>query len=128
MRKPRADLEQHLEACRRELAEALERQTATSEVLQVVSSSPGDLEPVFSAMLKSATRVCGAKFGVLFRFEGGLFYPAAMLDVPHAFADFLTRQGGFAPEPGRLFGRLSQTKKVIHVDDRATRARPKPLG
>ena len=120
MRKPRADLEQHLEACRRELAEALERQTATSEVLQVVSSSPGDLEPVFSAMLKSATRICGAKFGVLFRFEGGLFYPAAMLDVPHAFADFLTRQDGFAPEPGRLFGRLSQTKKVIHVDDRAT--------
>jgi GAF domain-containing protein len=102
------------------LAEALEQQAATSEVLKVISGSPGDLEPVFRAMLKNATRICGAKFGVLFRFEGGLFHPAALLDVPPLFVDFLARQGGFAPEPGRLFGRLSQTKKVIHVHDRAT--------
>jgi hypothetical protein len=93
------------------LAEALEQQAATSEVLKVISGSPGDLEPVFRAMLKNATRICGAKFGVLFRFEGGLFHPAALLDVPPAFADFLARQGAFAPEPGRLFGRLCQTRK-----------------
>jgi two-component system NtrC family sensor kinase len=118
-REPRAELE-------RKLAEALEQQTATSEVLQVISSSAGDLEPVFRAMLKNATRICGARFGVLFRFEGGLFHPAALLDVPPVFADFLARQGSFAPEPGRLFGRLAQTKKVIHVDDRATEPDPSP--
>ena len=109
-----------------DLSEALEQQTATSEVLQVISRSPGDLEPVFKAMLENATRICGAKFGVLFRFQGGLFHPAAMLDVPPAFADFLGRQGAFAPEPGRLFGRLSETKEVVHVEDRATEPDPSP--
>ena len=127
------DLEKKLEARTRELseardhlAEALERQTATSEVLKVISSSPGDLEPVFRAMLKNATRICGAKFGVLFRFEGGFFHPAALLDVPPAFADFLARQGSFAPVPGRLFGRLSKTKRVIQVVDRATEPTQSP--
>ena len=109
-----------------DLSEALEQQTATSEVLKVISSSPGHLEPVFDAMLENATRVCGAKFGILFRFEDGLFHPAALLDVPPAFADFLDRQGAFAPEPGRPFGRLSQTKKVIHVVDMATEPTPGP--
>jgi GAF domain-containing protein len=127
------DLEKKLEARTRELseardhlAEALEQQTATSEVLKVISSSPGDLEPVFRAMLKNATRICGAKFGVLFRFEGGFFHPAALLDVPPAFADFLARQGSFAPVPGRLFGRLSKTKRVIQVFDRATEPTQSP--
>jgi hypothetical protein len=120
------DLEEKLAGRERELTEALKQQAATYEVLQVISSSPGDLESVFKAMLKNATRICEAKFGVLFRFEGGLFHPAALNDVPPAFADFLVRQGGFAPEPGRLFGRLSQTKKVIHVHDRATESDPSP--
>jgi PAS domain S-box-containing protein len=110
----------------RELSEALEQQTATSEVLGVISSSPGDLEPVFRTMLASATHICGAKFGILFRYADGLFHPAALLDVPPAFADFLGRQGSFAPEPDRLFGRLSQTKKVVHVVDRATEPNPSP--
>src|SRR5262245_53658037 len=111
------DLECRLAQAQRELSEALERQAATDEVLRVISSSPGELNPVFKATLKNATRVCGAKFGVLFRYDGGLFHPAAMLDVPPAFADFLVRQGGFAPLPGRQFGRLCQTKNVIHVAD-----------
>jgi hypothetical protein len=75
----------------RERDEALEQQKATSEVLRVVSSSPGQLELVFQAMLEHATRICGAQFGILFRYEGGLFYPAASLDVPPAYADFLAR-------------------------------------
>jgi hypothetical protein len=79
------DLEEKVERLTHELAEARQQLTATSEVLQVISSSPGDLEPVFRAVLKNATRICGAKFGVLFRFEGGLFHPAALLDVPPAF-------------------------------------------
>ena len=104
----------------RELDEALQQQTATAEVLRVISSSPGQLDLVFQTMLERATRVCGANFGVLFRYEDGLFYPAASLDVPPAYADFLSQQGSFAPKPGQLFGRLCQSKTVIHIVDRAT--------
>src|SRR5262249_6187322 len=59
-------------------------------------------------------------------YEGGAFHPAAMTNVPPAFADFLDQQGSFAPVRGRLFGRLAQTKKVIHVVDRATERTPSP--
>jgi two-component system, NtrC family, sensor kinase len=110
----------------RELSESLEQQTATSEVLKVISSSPGELQPVFQAMLENGVRVCGAKFGVLFRYDGGLFQPTAMLDVPPAFAEFLMRQGAFAPQPGQLFGRLCESKSVIHVEDRATEPQNSP--
>src|SRR5215831_18563554 len=127
------ELENKLETRTRELAEArdllveaLEQQAATSEVLGVISRSPGELARVFQAMLENATRVCGAKFGILFRYEGGVFHPAAMANVPPAFADFLDRQGSFAPVRGRLFGRLAQTRKVIHVIDRATEPTPSP--
>jgi signal transduction histidine kinase len=104
----------------RERDEALEREKATAEVLRVISSSPGELQPVFQAMLENATRVCGAKFGVLFRYERGLFHPTALLDVPPAFADFLSREGSFAPKPGQLYGRLFESKTVIHIVDRAS--------
>src|SRR5262245_45428197 len=77
-------------------------------------------------MLENATRLCEAKFGILFRYEGGAFHPAAMSNVPVAFADFLDQQGSFAPVRGRLFGRLARTKKVIHVVDRATEPTPSP--
>ena len=103
-----------------ELRELLQQQTATADVLKVISSSPGELEPVFKAMLEQATRVCDAKFGILFRYEGSLFHPVASLDLPPAFADFMDKQGAFAPQPGQLFGRLCQSKTVIHVVDRAT--------
>jgi GAF domain-containing protein len=128
-----ADLQEQVGALTRELAEArkqlvdaFEQQTATSEVLRVISSSPGDLKPVFQAMLENAARVCGANFGVLFRYEGGLFHPVASLDVPPAWADFLRRQGSFTPQAGQLFGELLETKRVIHVIDRGAEPSPSP--
>src|SRR5262249_15831506 len=109
-----------------DLSESLEQQTATSELLKIISSSPGDLQPVFQAMLENGVRVCGARFGVLFRYNSGLFHPTAMLDVPPAFAEFLMRQGAFPPQPGQMFGRLCESKSVIQVEDRATEPQNSP--
>jgi two-component system, NtrC family, sensor kinase len=110
-----------------DLSESLEQQTATSEVLQVISSSRGELEPVFQAMLDQATRVCNAKFGIVFRYEGDLFHPAAWLNAPPAFVDFIHKQGAFAPQPGQLFGRLCQSKTVISFVDRASDENSSPV-
>jgi GAF domain-containing protein len=110
-----------------DLSEALEQQTATSEVLSVISSSPGDLTSVFQVMLASATRLCEAQFGVLLRYDGAMFHTMAMLDVPPAFAELnrrLTAEGGVVPEPGTLIYRLLQTKTVVHIMD--ARAEPHP--
>ena len=68
------DLEEKLARAQRELSEALEQQAATAEVLRVISNSPGELEPVFRAMLENAVRICEAKFGVLFRYDCGAFH------------------------------------------------------
>jgi hypothetical protein len=111
------ELEQNLEARTRELAEALERQAATSDVLRVISSSPGELEPVFQAMLANAVRICEAKFGVLHRFENGLFYPMARQDIPPALAEFQRQRGAIAPLPGSSLDRLMRTKAVVHSAD-----------
>jgi signal transduction histidine kinase len=110
----------------RERDEALEREKATAEVLRVISTSPGDLGPVFQAILEKATGICGAKFGMLFRYEGGLFRLVASLNLPPPLADFMSRQDTFAPMPSRLFGRLTETKTVIHVVDRGTEPEPSP--
>src|SRR6266571_4380315 len=80
-----------------ELRESLDQQTATSQVLGVISSSPGDLEPVFRTMLANAVRICEAKFGVLFRHDRGAFQAAAWLDVPPAYDEFLRQRGWFPP-------------------------------
>src|SRR4051812_25233430 len=80
--------------------QALDREKATAEVLRVISRSPGDLQSVFEAMLDNATRTCGAKFGMLFRYEGGLFHLVAALNLPPLLADFMRREGAFAPAPG----------------------------
>jgi GAF domain-containing protein len=102
-----------------ELRESLQQQTATADVLKVISSSPGELDPVFQTMLEQATRICDAKFGIVFRYERGLFHPAAFLDVPPAYAEFLGRQGSFPPKPGKLFGQLCDSKTIINILDRA---------
>jgi hypothetical protein len=71
-----------------ELKQSLEQQTATADVLRVISSSPGDLEPVFQAMLEKAVSICDAKFGTLFRFDGSAFQLAARVNTPPALAEF----------------------------------------
>jgi len=109
-----------------ELRESLQQQTATADVLKVISSSPGELKPVFQAMLEQATRICEGKFGIVFRYEGGLFHPISSLDLPPALADFMAKQGAFPPQPGQLFGRLCESKTVINVIDRATDPIPSP--
>src|SRR5262249_7969448 len=82
----------------RQLAESLEQQTATAKVLQVISSSPGDPEPVFQAMLENATRICEAKFGILMQAEGDAFRLGAIHNAPQAFAEFMQR-GPVRPSP-----------------------------
>jgi GAF domain-containing protein len=109
-----------------DLTESLEQQTATSEVLQVISSSPGALEPVFQSMLANATRICEAKFGVLYRFEGGAFHPAAMLNAPAPYADFVWSRGRFLPQAGNALDQLLRTKCVIHNVDQLTEKVPTP--
>jgi GAF domain-containing protein len=103
----------------RELAEALERQAATDEVLRVISRSPSDLGPVFEAMLANAVRLCEASFGMLFRFEGGAWGAVAMLGVPPAFAEFWQR-GPQRPGPRTGLGRIAATRQSVHILDAIT--------
>jgi signal transduction histidine kinase len=121
-----ANLQEQVSALTRELSEALEQQTATAEVLQVISSSPGALEAVFQAMLQNATRICEANFGVLFRYEGDAFNPAALLGVPPAYADSQRRRGPFRPEDGGPLHRLLQTKELVQRVDELAEPKPGP--
>src|SRR5262245_14753595 len=113
--KPRADLEQQLEKYRRELTEAREQQTATSEVLRVISSSPGELEPVFQTMLGNAVRICQAKFGTLYLREGDGFRAVAMHNEPLAYAE--ARAGIVHPAPDTSLAQAVTTKQVAQVAD-----------
>src|SRR5262249_55893566 len=101
----------------RELSESLEQQTATSEVLKVVSSSPGELEPVFNAMLANATRICGARFGVLFQSEGEGLRPVAMHEAPHPYVEEGRRNQIISPPPATVLGRALATKQPVQTAD-----------
>jgi signal transduction histidine kinase/ketosteroid isomerase-like protein len=101
---------------RRQRNEALEQQAATSEVLKVISSSTGELQPVFQTMLENAVRICEAKFGVLFRVEDGAVSAAAMFGVPQKFAEFW-EQGPRRPGRGTALGRAVETRQIVHVAD-----------
>jgi len=121
-----ADLQEQLDRRQRELAkrtaelaEALEQQKASSDVLRVISSSPGELEPVFHAMLANAVRICEASFGGLFRFEDGGWRAAAMLGVPPAFAEFWQR-GPQRPGRGTALARVAEKRQTVHVIDVTT--------
>src|SRR5262249_26017636 len=101
---------------KKKLAEALEQQTATSEVLQVISTSPGELEPVFQAMLANAVRLCEARFGSLYLHEGGALRVVASQDVLRAFAEARIR-GAFRRAPGSPLGKLIRTKQTVQTGD-----------
>jgi class 3 adenylate cyclase/DNA-binding FrmR family transcriptional regulator len=104
----------------RERDEALEQQTATSEVLRVISASRGELEPIFRAMLERAIRICEAKFGALNRFDGNTFHLAAQVGASRELAEFRSRRGPFKPTPGGLLDRVMRTKEVNFVADITT--------
>jgi GAF domain-containing protein len=99
-----------------DLGEALEQQTATSEVLGVISSSPGELDTVFNTILSNALRICEAKFGNLFLYEGGLFREVSHVNTPPGFEAFV-RRGPIPPAPGTGLARIVSTKQPAHIND-----------
>ena len=112
-----ARLKRQVTQLTRELKEALEQQTATSEVLRVISSSPGHLQPVFETMLASAIRICGASFGVLFRTEGDAFRAVALHGASPSFAEERRRNPVLRPNPGTGLGRVAATRQTVQIPD-----------
>jgi GAF domain-containing protein len=102
-----------------DLSDALEQQTATSDVLQVISSSPGELPPVFDTLLANATRLCEANFGMLNLYENGAHRIGAMHNTPPAFRDARSREPLHRPGPLTPLARIADTKQIIHVSDYA---------
>ena len=101
----------------KQLSDALQQQTASSEVLRIISSSPGELAPVFQAILKHAIRICEAKFGHLILMDGSRFWVAAEANMPEELAEFFRRQGPFVPTPGSHLDRVRKTKRVSFTKD-----------
>ena len=99
------------------MAEARERQTATSEVLHVISSTPGDLQLVFQSMLENATRVCGAQFGTMNLYEDEHFRNVALHNVPAAYAEARQAYSRWRPHPKSGLGELVRTKQAVHIED-----------
>jgi GAF domain-containing protein len=102
-----------------DLSESLEQQTATSEVLSVISSSPGELEPVFQAMLENAVRICEAKFGFMNRYDGDTWKVAAVHGAALAYTEYLQQQGYQRPGPETVVARIASTNQIVHIADLA---------
>ena len=100
-----------------ELRQSLEQQTATSEVLQVISRSAGELQPVFDTMLENAVRICGAKFGNLLLVEGEAYRHVALYGAPQAFLEERRRNPVIRPRPGSDLDRVRTTKQINHIAD-----------
>jgi class 3 adenylate cyclase/putative methionine-R-sulfoxide reductase with GAF domain len=109
--------QEQISALTRELKEALEQQTATSEVLKVISSSAGELRRVFETMLENAVRICGAKFGNLWLREGDVFRIGATHGAPQAYVDYLRREQAFRPDPRLGLGQVLRTKEALQAAD-----------
>jgi GAF domain-containing protein len=105
-----------------DLSESLEQQTATSEILKVISSSPGELQSVFQTILANATRICAAKFGTLYLYDGSLFHFGAEVGSPPEYAEFQRKRGSFRPEPGTHMDRIIQTREISQTADATAEA------
>src|SRR5262249_42858610 len=101
----------------KDLRESLEQQTATSEVLSVISSSPGHLEPVFQSMLDNAVRICEAKFGFMNRYDGNTWKIIAVHGAAPAYTEFLQQHGYRRPGPETVSTRIATTKQIVHIAD-----------
>jgi two-component system, NtrC family, sensor kinase len=100
-----------------ELRESLQQQTATADVLKVISSSPGDMKPVFEAMLAKALHICEAKFGHLLLYDGERFHATHLHDVPEPYRQFWQQHGPIRPDPNTGLARLARTGQVQHIPD-----------
>ncbi|HEV7443148.1 MAG TPA: GAF domain-containing protein [Steroidobacteraceae bacterium] len=105
-----------VQARTRDLTETLQQQTATADVLKVISASPGELEPVFQAMLENAVRLCEAKFGMLFLYEENQFRAVGKWNIPPAYGEFLEKNTILA-DPKVPLGRVAITKQSVQVED-----------
>jgi GAF domain-containing protein len=117
VREPQAEFEKELEARTRELSEAREQQAATAEVLQVISNSPGDLEPVFNTILENATRICEASFGNLLLREGDVFRRVALYNAPPEWEELTRRHAVIHPPAQSPLGLMIATKEVQQCSD-----------
>src|SRR3974390_1675041 len=115
-----ADANEKIALLERRLNEALDQQSATSEVLKIISSSPGKLEPVFEVILERATRLCAAKFGHLYLCEGDAFRATALHNAPPAFAEVRRREPLIYPEPGSVTRRLQKGCSRAGCDGRSS--------
>jgi transcriptional regulator with GAF, ATPase, and Fis domain len=112
-----APLDDELARAQRELAEALERQAATDEVLRVISSSPGELKPVFDTILENATRIFAAKFGTMYLCEGDALRMVALHGAPPSYAEERRRNPVIRPRPETMLGRALATGHAIQIAD-----------
>ena len=118
-----ADQKATIDTLTRELAEAREQQIATSQVLGIISSSPGELEPVFESILANAVRLCGAKFGNLWLYDDDVFRISATYGAPPQYREFLRREPVIRAAPDNNFGRMLKTKRAVQVKDLRAQAK-----